>query len=68
VHYAGDDWVNMTFTFSNVLVLEPSAAAELRSQLEKRIGAAGVDARKDSVAVICTPITPQRDATSEPPA
>lgn len=55
VHYTGDDWVNMVFTFSNVLVLEPSTRAELRSQLEKRIGTAGVDARKDSVAVICTP-------------
>jgi SAM-dependent methyltransferase len=55
VHYAGDDWVNMVFTFSNVLVLEPNTRAELRSQLERRIGAAGVDARKDSVAVICTP-------------
>jgi SAM-dependent methyltransferase len=55
VHYATDDWVNMAFTHSNVLVLEPSTGAELRSELEKRIGAAGVDARKESVVVICTP-------------
>jgi hypothetical protein len=68
VHYTSDDWVNMTFTFSNVLVLEPTTAAELRSQLEERIGASGVDARKDSVVVICTPTTPPRDATSEPQA
>ncbi|MDT5129126.1 MAG: hypothetical protein QOH54_4770, partial [Mycobacterium sp.] len=53
VHYSTDDWV--VFTYSNVLVLEPQARAELRSRLEKRIGAAGVDARKDGVAVICTP-------------
>jgi SAM-dependent methyltransferase len=68
VHYTSDDWVNMTFTFSNVLVLEPTTAAELRSQLEERIGGSGVDARKDSVVVICTPTTPPRDATSEPQA
>jgi SAM-dependent methyltransferase len=55
VHYSTDDWVNMVFTHSNVLTLEPQARAELRSRLEKRIGAAGVDARKDGVAVICTP-------------
>jgi SAM-dependent methyltransferase len=55
VHYATDDWVNMAFTYSNVLTLEPRAQAELRSRLENRIGAAGVDARKGSVAVVCTP-------------
>lgn len=55
VHYSTDDWVNRVFTFSNVLTLEPRAQADLRSRLEKRIGAARVDARKDSVAVVCTP-------------
>lgn len=55
VHYATDDWVNRVLTFSNVLTLEPRAQAELRSRLENRIGAAGVDARKESVAVICAP-------------
>jgi SAM-dependent methyltransferase len=55
VHYTGDDWVNMAFTFSNVLMLEPSAGTELRSQLQKCIGTSGVDARKESVVVVCTP-------------
>jgi SAM-dependent methyltransferase len=55
LHYASDDWVNMAFTFSNVLVLEPRAKAELRSRLEERIGATGVDAQKEGVAVIHTP-------------
>jgi SAM-dependent methyltransferase len=55
VHYATDDWVNQVLTFSNVLTLEPRVQAELRRRLEKRIGAAGVDARKDGVAVVCTP-------------
>jgi hypothetical protein len=39
----------------DVLLLEPRARAELRSRLEERIGAAGVDARKEGVAVIYTP-------------
>ncbi|KAA0080583.1 class I SAM-dependent methyltransferase [Mycolicibacterium sp. P9-64] len=55
VHYTGDDWVDMAFTYSNVLLLEPDAGAALRSALRTRIGAAGVDARKESVAVVCTP-------------
>lgn len=55
VHYTTDDWVNQVLTFSNVLTLEPRVQAELRGRLEKRIGAKGVDARKDGVAVVCTP-------------
>jgi SAM-dependent methyltransferase len=54
VHYGTDDWVNLAFTYSGVLLLEPSALAELRSQLEDRIGAEGVDAHKESVVVICS--------------
>jgi SAM-dependent methyltransferase len=55
VRYSTEDWVNRVFTFSNVLTLEAPAQAELRFRMEKRIGATGVDARKDSVAVVCTP-------------
>jgi hypothetical protein len=55
LHYTTDDWVNMAFTFSNVLLLEPRARAELWSRLDERIGAAGVDARKEGVAAIHTP-------------
>jgi SAM-dependent methyltransferase len=55
VHYATDDWVNRVLTFSNVLTLEPRVRAELRRRLEKRIGGAGVHARKDGVAVVCAP-------------
>jgi ubiquinone/menaquinone biosynthesis C-methylase UbiE len=55
LHYSTDDWVNMVLTYSNVLTLDPKARAELRSQLEQRIGTAGVDAQNDAFALICTP-------------
>jgi SAM-dependent methyltransferase len=55
VHYVTDDWLNMVCTYSNVLTLEPTDRAELRSRLGQRIGVGGVDARNDAVAVVCTP-------------
>jgi hypothetical protein len=45
----------MVFTYSNVLTLDPVARAGLRSRLAQCIGAGGVDARNDAVAVVCTP-------------
>jgi SAM-dependent methyltransferase len=55
LHYATEDWLNMVFTYSNVLTLDPVARAGLRSRLAQCIGAGGVDARNDAVAVVCTP-------------
>lgn len=55
LHYATDAWLNMVFTYSNVLTLDQQTRSELRSGLEKQIGAAGVDAINDATAVICTP-------------
>lgn len=55
LHYATDAWVNMVATYSNVLTLDQQTRSELRSRLEQRIGAAGVDAENDATAVICTP-------------
>jgi SAM-dependent methyltransferase len=55
LHYATDAWVNMVFTYSNVLTLNSPARSQLRSRLDERIGAAGVDAENDATAVICTP-------------
>lgn len=55
IHYAGEDYLNLVFTYSNRLVLDPTAQAELRSRLARRIGTAGVDARNDAVAIVCTP-------------
>jgi ubiquinone/menaquinone biosynthesis C-methylase UbiE len=37
------------------LLLGPTAREELRSRLVQRIGAAGVDAQNDALAVVCTP-------------
>jgi SAM-dependent methyltransferase len=54
LHYATDGWLNMVFTYSNILTLDAADRVELRSRLARRIGAAGVDARNDAVAVVCT--------------
>jgi hypothetical protein len=45
----------MVFIYSNVLTLDPVARAGLRSRLAQFIAAAGVGARNDAVAVLCTP-------------
>jgi SAM-dependent methyltransferase len=55
LHYATKDYLNLIFTYSNRLMLEPAEQAELRSRLEQRIGTSGVDAYNDAIAVICTP-------------
>lgn len=54
LHYDTEAWVNMVFTYSNVLTLSPQARSELRCRLEQVIGTAGVDAESDATAVICT--------------
>jgi hypothetical protein len=54
LHYDTEAWVNMVFTYSNVLTLGPQARSELRCRLEQVIGTAGVDAENDATAVICT--------------
>jgi SAM-dependent methyltransferase len=55
LHYQGEDYLNLVFTYSNRLVLEPTAQAELRSRLARRIGTAGVEAHNSAVAIVCTP-------------
>ena len=55
LHYAGEDYLNLVSTYSNRLLLDPTAQAELRSRLAQRIGTAGVDAQNDALAVVCTP-------------
>jgi SAM-dependent methyltransferase len=57
LHYATDAWVGMALTYSNVLTLEPEARSQLRSRLEQRIGANGVDAENQATAVIAAPIS-----------
>jgi hypothetical protein len=54
MHYTTENYLNLESTYSNHLVLDPTAQAELRSRLARRIGSAGVDAQNDALAVICT--------------
>ena len=49
------DYLNLLSTYSNRLLLDPTAQAELRSRLSQRIGTAGVDAQNDALAVVCAP-------------
>lgn len=53
LHYRTEDWVDMVTTYSNVLTLEPPVRTELRGRLERCIGAAGVDATNDALAIVC---------------
>jgi SAM-dependent methyltransferase len=55
LHYTTEDYLDLVSTYSNRLLLEPAAQAELRSRLARRIGVAGVDAQNNAVAVVCTP-------------
>ena len=55
LHYTTEDYLNLVSTYSNRLLLDPTARAELRSRLAQRIGTAGVDAQNDALAVVCTP-------------
>jgi SAM-dependent methyltransferase len=54
LHYATRDWIDMVTTYSNVLVLDEPTRAELRERLRTLIGDAGVTARNDALAVVCT--------------
>lgn len=55
LHYSSEDWLNLVFTYSNILTMDAGAREQLRTRLETRIGDRGVDARNDAVAAICTP-------------
>jgi SAM-dependent methyltransferase len=55
LHYAGEDYLNLVATYSNLLLLDPAARDELRTRLARRIGTGGVDAQNDALAVVCTP-------------
>lgn len=54
-HYSAAEWLNLVFTYSNILTLDAVVREQFRSQLESRIGNDGVDARNEAVAAICTP-------------
>lgn len=55
LHYGVDEWLDLVFTYSNHLALEPKRRSELRSRLAETIGPAGVDARNDALALVCRP-------------
>jgi ubiquinone/menaquinone biosynthesis C-methylase UbiE len=59
LHYAGDDWLNLVFTHSNHIILEPNAQTELRDRLRSVIGDGGVSATNAALALSCVP-TPER--------
>ena len=52
LHYRVEDWLDLVFTYSNHLRLEPGRRAALRARLAERIGPAGVDAENDALAVL----------------
>jgi len=52
LHYTTDAWLNMVFTYSNVLTLGSKTRSELRAALVRRIGADGVDAHNHAVTCI----------------
>lgn len=54
LHYRTDDWLGMVATQSNHLVMEPGPGAELLARLRERIGAGGVSARNQALALFCT--------------
>jgi SAM-dependent methyltransferase len=55
LHYTTEDYLDLVSTYSNRLLLNPAAQAELRSRVAARIGSAGVDATNHALAVVCTP-------------
>ena len=55
LHYVGEHYLNLLSTYSNRLLLDPTAQAELRTRLAQRIDTTGVDALNDALAVVCTP-------------
>jgi len=54
LHYGCDDWLGMTATHSNQLIMEPESRTELLDRLRNRIGAAGVTAANNALALFCT--------------
>lgn len=55
LHYTTEGYLNLVSTYSNHLLLDPTARDELRTRLTHRIGRAGVDARNNALAVVCIP-------------
>ncbi|QNI05013.1 class I SAM-dependent methyltransferase [Mycobacterium kubicae] len=55
LRFSADQWLDMVFTYSNHLLLPTDERVRLRDELHRRIGAAGVIAENDALAIICAP-------------
>jgi len=53
LHYSTQDWLNLVFTHSNHIILEPDIRAELRRRLRTLIGDAGVSTTNNALALDC---------------
>ncbi|MGB8404491.1 MAG: class I SAM-dependent methyltransferase [Mycobacterium sp.] len=53
--YSPERWLDLVFTYSNHLVLEPERARELRSRLGELIGEDGVQVGGDTLLITCRP-------------
>lgn len=54
--YSREQWLDLVFTYSNHLVLEPDAARQLRSRLGELIGEDGVHVGGDTLVITCRPV------------
>lgn len=55
-HFSTQAYLDMVFTYSNHLTLDPATRSQLRSRLEEKIGDGGVDTTNDALALLCTPV------------
>jgi SAM-dependent methyltransferase len=53
-HYSTEQWLDLTFTYSNHLVLAAEKASELRTKLAESIGANGVRVGGDTLLILAT--------------
>jgi SAM-dependent methyltransferase len=54
LHYSTEQWLNLVFTHSNHIILEPEVQAELRRRLRTLIGDSGVSATNNALALDCS--------------
>jgi SAM-dependent methyltransferase len=54
--YSREQWLDLVFTYSNHLVLEPDRSRQLRSRLGELIGRDGVYVGGDTLLITCRPV------------
>ncbi|MGB8407598.1 MAG: class I SAM-dependent methyltransferase [Mycobacterium sp.] len=55
LRFSIDQWLELLFTYSTFITLEPAAADDLRHRLTDRIGDAELTLQGDSLAIVATP-------------